>query len=259
MNLRYVRTFVTVAEVGTVSKAATRLRIAQPALSRQINAFEQELGLKLFDRVGNRLVLTGEGEQLLTDCRLLLNYAGAVGERAQLLRRGDTGVLKVATSPQVIESVLADFLHTYAARFPDVQVKLIEALGWPETAAMLERGEIHLGQNLLRAVQPGDQRFSSYPLEAIDMLAACHPSLLPHLSRTVEIADLAPYPLLLLDGSFAFRRNFDAACRLAGFQPSIRFESRNPRTLLTMAECGHGVAVIASGFQTVLRALRIIG
>ena len=65
MNLRYARTFVTVAELGTVSKAATRLRIAQPALSRQISAFEQELGLKLFDRVGSRLVLTGEGEQLL--------------------------------------------------------------------------------------------------------------------------------------------------------------------------------------------------
>ena len=51
-------------------------------------------------------MLTGEGEQLLGDCRALLNYASALGERAQLLRRGDTGVLKVATSPQIIESVL---------------------------------------------------------------------------------------------------------------------------------------------------------
>jgi DNA-binding transcriptional LysR family regulator len=259
MNFRYARTFVTVAEVGTVSKAAIRLRIAQPALSRQISAFERDLGLKLFDRVGNRLVLTGEGEQLLSDCRILLNYASALGERAQLLRRGDTGVLKVAASPQIIESVLADFLHAYAGRYPNVQVKLIEALGWPETAAMLERGEIHLGQNLLRAVQPGDQRFASYPLEAIDLLAACHPSLLPDPGKTIEIAGLAPYPLLLLDGSFAFRRNFDAACRLAGFQPSIRFESRTPATLLAMAERGHGIAVIASAFRTDRHALRIVG
>lgn len=156
MNFRYARTFVTVADVGTVSKAAILLRIAQPALSRQLSAFEQDLGLKLFDRVGNRLVLTGEGEQLLSDCRVLLNYVSALGERAQLLRRGDTGVLKVAASPQFIKSVLAGFLHAYADRYPNVQVKLIEALGWPETAAMLECGEIHLGQNLLRAVQPGD-------------------------------------------------------------------------------------------------------
>src|SRR4029079_15777306 len=113
MDLRLVRTFVTVAEQGTVSKAALHLRIAQPALSRHINDLEQELGLKLFDRVGRRLLLTGEGEQLLSDCRGLLNYASAIGERAQLLRRGDTGMLKVAASSQNLESVVATFLHRY--------------------------------------------------------------------------------------------------------------------------------------------------
>lgn len=65
MDLRHARTFVTVAELGTVSKAALRLRIAQPALSRQIIQLEHDLGLQLFDRVGRRLLLTGEGEQLL--------------------------------------------------------------------------------------------------------------------------------------------------------------------------------------------------
>jgi DNA-binding transcriptional LysR family regulator len=259
MNLRHARTFVTVAELGTVSKAAAHLRIAQPALSRQIGAFEQELGLKLFDRVGSRLMLTAEGEHLLSDCRVLLNYAGALGERAQLLRRGDTGLLKIASSPQIIEGVLAGFLLEYAGRYPNVQVKLIEALGWPETVAMLERGEIHLGQNLLRAVQPADQRFGVHPLEAIDLLAAAHPRMLPGAGTIMEISGLAPYPLLLLDSSFVFRRNFDAACRLAGFQPNIRFESRGPHTLLAMAERGHGVAVIPSALRTDRHALRIVG
>ena len=110
MDLRHTRTFVTVAELGTVSKAALRLRIAQPALSRQISDLEQELGFKLFDRVGRRLLLTGEGEQLLTDCRGLLNYATALGERAQQIRRGDFGVLKVAATPLHIEGVFSEFL-----------------------------------------------------------------------------------------------------------------------------------------------------
>ena len=137
MDLRHVRTFVTVAELGTVSKAAERLHIAQPALSRQISNLEQELGLKLFDRVGRRLVLTGEGEQLLGDCRRLLNYATALGERAQLLRRGDTGTLKVAASPQFIEGTISGFLRRFAQRFPDVQVKLIESIAWSDTLGML--------------------------------------------------------------------------------------------------------------------------
>src|SRR6185436_2982924 len=117
MDLRHARTFVTVAELGTVSKAAVRLRIAQPALSRQIMDLEQELGLRLFDRVGRRLLLTGEGEQLIGSCRVLLNCASAVKEQALLLRHGDTGVLEVAGSPQHIESVLSGFLHRYSVRY----------------------------------------------------------------------------------------------------------------------------------------------
>src|SRR5215510_5230827 len=98
MDLRHLRTFVAVAELGTVSKAALRLRIAQPALSRQIADLEQELGLSLFDRVGRRLVLSGEGEQLLGNCRSLLGYASSLTDQAQQLRRGDSGVIKVAAS-----------------------------------------------------------------------------------------------------------------------------------------------------------------
>lgn len=258
MDLRHARTFVAVAELGTVSKAALQLRIAQPALSRQISDLEQELGLKLFDRVGRRLVLTGEGEQLVGYCRALLNCATAVGERAQQLQRGDTGVLKVAASPQLIEGVISEFLRRFAQRYPKVQVKLIEAIGWAEIVAMLERGDIHLGQNLLRAVQPGDQRFASHPLESVDLLAACRLSMKLGTEGRIEINRLAPYPLLVLDTSYVFRRTFDAACRLAQFEPTIAYESRTPHTLLAMAESGHGVAIIPSTMRTDRHPLRIV-
>ena len=160
-HLRRARTFVTVAELGTVSRVALYLRIAQPALSRQINDFEQELGFKLFDRVGRWLLLTSEGEQLLGDCRGLLNYASALGERAELLRRGETGVLKLAASPQHIESVLSHFLHRYTQRFPNVEVKVVEAAG-RVSLAMLERGDIHLAQNLLHAIEPTTRVLRAY-------------------------------------------------------------------------------------------------
>jgi DNA-binding transcriptional LysR family regulator len=258
MDLRRARTFVTVAELGTVSKAAAHLHTAQPALSRQISKLEQELGLKLFDRVGRRLVLTGEGEQLLGDCRSLLSYATAVGERAQLLRRGDTGTLKVAASPQFIEGVMSDFLRRYAQRYPNVQVKLTEAVVWSDTLGMLERGEIHIGQNLLRAVGPGDLRFANHQLEGVDLLAACHAPLTVGKNGAIEIAHLAPHPLLLLDTSFVSRRTFDATCRLAGVEPNVTFESRTPHTLLAMAEKGHGVAVVPSAVQVARYKLRIV-
>jgi DNA-binding transcriptional LysR family regulator len=258
MDLRHTRTFVTVAELGTVSKAAQRLRIAQPALSRQISALEQELGIKLFDRVGRRLLLTGEGEQLLGDCRGLLSYASAIGERAQLLRHRDTGVLKVAASSQNLESVIANFLHRYAQRYPNVQVKLFDAIG-PELLAMLERGEVHVGQSSVHAVQPDDQRFGSLPLAPVEILAACHPSVTLGRNGKIEIGRLAPYPLFLQDPAFVVRRVFDAASRLAGLRPNILLESRAPHTLLAMAEAGHGVAIIPSALSTHRYKLRIVG
>lgn len=258
MDLRHARTFVTVAELGTVSRAAARLHTAQPALSRQISNLEQELGLKLFDRVGRRLVLTGEGEELLGDCRILLNYANALGERAELLRRGDTGTLRMAASPQFIEGVMCDFLRRYAQRYPNVRVNLTEAVVWSDTLGMLERGEVHIGQNLLRAVSPGDPRFASHPLEGVDLLAAFPGPVTLGKNEAIEVADLAPHPLLLLDTNFVSRRTFDATCRLAGVEAKVTFESRTPHTLLAMAEMGHGVAIVPSAVRIARYSLRSV-
>jgi DNA-binding transcriptional LysR family regulator len=133
---------------------------------------------------------------------------------------------------------------------------LIEAIG-PDTLAMLERGEIHLGQQLVHAAQPGDRRFASHLLQPVELLAACHPSLKLGKGGAIEIERLAPYPLLLLEG-YIFRRTFDAACRLAGLEPNIKFESRAPHTLLAMAESGHGVAIIPSALRTHRYVLRIV-
>jgi LysR family nitrogen assimilation transcriptional regulator len=257
MDLKHAKTFVTVAELGTVSKAAQHLHIAQPALSRQISDLEQQLGIKLFDRVGRRLRLRGEGEQLLGEFRALLSCATAVEERAQQLQRGDAGVLKVAASPQIIEGAISEFLRRYAQHYPKVQVTLVEAIGWTDIVGMLERGDIHLGQNLMGAVQPNDQRFASHPLEPIDLLAAFSSTLKLENDGKIEIVRLAPYPLLLLDKSYVFRRNFEAACGLAGLKPKIAYESRTPHTLLAMAESGHGVAIIPSGLRTDRHRLRI--
>jgi DNA-binding transcriptional LysR family regulator len=258
MDVRHARTFVTVAELGTVSKAALRLRIAQPALSRQIIDLEHELGLRLFDRVGRRLLLTGEGEQLLTSCRVLLNCASAVTEQAQLLSHGDRGVLKIAGSPQHIESVLSRFLDHYAERYPNVQVRISEGTG-SEILTLLERGEIHLGQNLLHAVKLDERHFGSLPLGSVELLAVCHPSTPLGRRRSIDIARLADFPLLLMDGGFGFRRAFDAASRMAGLKPTIRFESRNPHTLLALAEAGQGVAIVPSQLQCHRYQLRIVG
>src|SRR5438445_1403771 len=253
MDLRRLRTFVAVADLGTVSKAAVRLRIGQPALSRQISDLQQELGLRLFDRVGRGLVLTVEGAQLLADCRRVMSDLDAVRERAEVLRRGDRGVLKVAAPPHTIESVLSRFLPQYAERFPNVSVELSEALGAEQTG-MLERGAVHVGIRL----DQGDPRFESRVLPPADALAACAASVELGHAGFVDIGRLASYPLLLLDPGYSIRRLFDAACRLADVEPNILLESRAPHTLLALAEAGQGVAIIPSLLRTDCYKLRIV-
>src|SRR6185503_4407963 len=164
----------------------------QPALSRQIMDLQQELRLRLFDRVGRGLVLTAVGEQFLGDCRGVLAHIDALGERVEVLRRGDRGVLKVAAPPHTIESVLSTFLPRYAQRFPNVQVKLTEALG-PDMSAMLERGEVHVG---IRHDQYVNRYFASQALPPDEILAACEPSLALGHAGVIDIGRLAAYPLL---------------------------------------------------------------
>jgi DNA-binding transcriptional LysR family regulator len=259
MDLRRLRTFVTVAEQGTVSKAALHLRTAQPALSRQILDLEEELGVRLFDRVRRRLVLTSEGEQLLGDCRTVLGAVSSLGERAQRLRRGDSGILRVAATPQTIEGVFATFLSRHAERRPNVQIKLSEAVG-ANLLGMLERGEIDLAialVGLLREVKGDYRTIDSFDLAPIGFLAAYPASLKVGSGGTVDIGRLASYPLLLLSSSFYVRATFDAACRLAGVKPDVFMESSSPQALLALAEAGHGVAVVPSVLPTNRYRLRI--
>ena len=252
MDTRRLKTFVAVAELGSVSKAAVRLRIGQPALSRQIGDLQQELGLTLFDHVGRGLVLTAEGEQLLADCRRVLADLDAVRERAAVLRGGDRGVLKVAAPPHTIESVLARFLPRYAERFPNVHVQLMEALG-PAQTEILERGEAHVGIRL----DQGDPRFDSRVLPPVDALAVAARSLDLGQAGVIDVRGLASYPLLLLDPGYSVRRLFDAACRLADVRPDVLLESRAPHTLLALAEIGQGVAIIPSLQRTDRYAVRV--
>ncbi|MEW6452690.1 MAG: LysR family transcriptional regulator [Pseudomonadota bacterium] len=257
MDLRRLRSFVAVAEQGTVLKAAVQLHLSQPGLSRQIQELQHELGLRLFEHVGRRLVLTPEGQQLLGSCREVLGQASAIKEQAQSLKRGDVGPLTVAASAIQIETSLSTFLPRYAKRYPHVQLKLIESSG-PNTLAMLERGEIHLGIALVDAVEAEHRNFASYPVRPLELIAACHPDYPLPRGRAIDIGQIASHPLLVADMSFAARNKFDAICRVAGLKPNIRMESRAHHTKLALAEAGLGVAIISTTVQTHRYRLRTI-
>jgi DNA-binding transcriptional LysR family regulator len=259
IDLRRLRTYLTVADCGTVARAALLLRITQPALSRQIRSLEEEIGFKLFERIGRRLAITPRGEHFLEDCRDLLAHADTLAERAQSLRRGDIRELRVAASALTIEGAFPVFLGLYAERVPGVQLRLIEEDDPARHLDMLERGEVHVSVNAVNNIKVDEERFASLALPPFQVLAACAPSLGIRPAASIDIRQVVKYPLLLPNASFATRTIFDAACRLAGAAaPAALVESRAAHALLALAKAGQGVAIVPSILRPDRRALRVM-
>jgi LysR family transcriptional regulator, cyn operon transcriptional activator len=251
MELKHLRTFVTIADVGGFARAANRLNLSQPALSRQMRALEVGLSVRLFDRVGRGVQLTSEGEDLLRRSRRLLADADSLAERARMLKAGETGILRVGATPQVIENLLAQFLTKYRRRHPGVEIHLVED-GGVRLNSRLERGDVHL------VLMSAGGRFASrllYPMHALAALSPTH-----RLARraAIEITDLADEPLLLLRRDFASRAWFDAACNVAHVQPRVLLESSAPHTLITLAATGYGLAIVPSNAQVPRGAVRAV-
>jgi LysR family transcriptional regulator, cyn operon transcriptional activator len=255
MNLRHLRAFATIVDAGGFARAAARLNVSQPALSRQIHGLEAELGVPLFDRIGRRVRLTSEGEDLLRRGRRLLAEADSLGERARSLKAGETGILRVGATPQVIENLLADFLVQYRRRHPGVEVHLVED-GGVRLHSRLERGDVHLTMTAA-----GGTRFQDRLLYPMHVLAVLSPTHRLGRRAVLEIAELADEPLLLLGRGFGSREWFDAACQIAHIRPRVLLESAAPHTLVALAATSYGIAIIPSNAQVprgIVRALPLV-
>lgn len=243
MDLRHLRAFVTIVDTGGIGRASAQLHLSQPALSRQIRALEAELDVQLFDRIGRRVQLTAEGEDLLRRARGLLTDADSLSERARALKGGQAGVLRVGATPQAMETLLAGFLPRYRRGHPGVEVHLVED-GGVRLAARLERGDVHLS-----LTASTDARFrwrEVLPLYVLAVLARSH-----RLGRaaTLEVAELADEPLLLPRRDFASREWFDTACQVAHVRPRVLLESGSPSTLVALARAAYGIAIVPSNVR----------
>jgi DNA-binding transcriptional LysR family regulator len=206
--------------------------------------------VQLFDRIGRRVKLTSQGEDLLVRSRRLLSDADSLGERARALKSGRTGVLQIGGAPQIMENLLADFSQRYRKRHPGVEIQFIEDQGG-RLSGRLERCDMHV------AVLPeGDDRFNCrllYPMIMLAVMPQAH-----RLRRRVvlDVADLADEPLLRLGPGFASYEWFDAACRAEQLRPRVLLESIAPPALLALARTGHGIALINSVVRIPLEKVR---
>jgi len=240
MELTHLRYFVAVADVGSVSRAAQRLSMTQPALSRRIKDLEVDVGVRLFDRVGRRIILTGDGTELVSKARQILADAEAFRERARVLGGGEGGLLRIGATPQFIEACLSEVLTKYHRAQPLVEVHVIEG-GADAALARLHHGELHVHIGAFHAA--GLESRPLYPNRVLAVTSRRHRLA---RRRTLDVTELHGEKILMLARGFQTRELFEQACQAAQVQVQTYFESQSPQSLVALAAGGHGVAILPS-------------
>src|SRR5512135_3408704 len=144
MELRHLRYFVAVAEHLNFTRAAARLHLAQPSLTRQIHNLEEEIGVRLLNRTKSQVALTEEGRSFLVDARRILALATESVLAVQRLNRGETGQLNIAYLSNFDFELLPETLAAFRQAFPHVALNLFDMVPAEQFRA-LEAGKIDLG------------------------------------------------------------------------------------------------------------------
>ncbi len=243
MELRHFRYFVALAEELHFGRAARRLRIAQPPLSRQIKDLEDELGAPLFQRTRRTVTLTPVGQAFLPRAREVL----ATVDRAMLdvhrATRGELGSLSLGYVSSVAYSGLGPMLRAFRERFPDVHVR-VRQLPPTEQLRALRARELDVG--LVRI--PFDDTGLQTAVIRRETLVAAIPSGHPLLAKSrIAIGELAGEPFVMFPRSASppFHDFVIALCQSAGFSPLVAYEAPHV-DLLSLVSAGFGVSLVPS-------------
>ena len=144
IDLRHFRCFVAVAEELHFHRAAKRLGVAQPALSRTIKTMENELGVTLLERSNRRVELTHVGEIFLTGCRKCLEHSERIIEDMQRVQQGSIGTLRIGYTENAMNGQLPSLLKAFKGQTPDISLVLTHSVT-SEQVSQLEDGSIDLG------------------------------------------------------------------------------------------------------------------
>ncbi len=253
MDLRRLRYFVAVAETLHFGKAAARLHISQPPLSRQIQQLEQEIGTLLLRRSKRHVELTDAGAHLLVDARRLLNDADLVGERTRRAALGASGQLTLGFISAVDYSILPGVLRAYREAYPGVTLDLRELTSDVQLRDLLAL-RIDAGM-LLAPVE--DASLTTLPLLTESLVAAIPATdPLARRGRRVSLTAIATRPFILFPRSNApgLHDMIVGFCRSTGFTPRVAQEAIQLQTIISLVSAGLGVALVPASLMDLRRS-----
>jgi DNA-binding transcriptional LysR family regulator len=247
MELRHLRYFLAVGEEQHYRRAAQRLRVAQPALSRQIQMLEEEIGFKLFERLPRGVRITEAGKLFLEDARRILQEVNDSIMRAKRIASGQSGTLRIGFVESISwQGIVPDSLRDFREHQPDVELQL-KSIRSIEQIAAIHSGSLDAGYAL--PIANPDHGLAYFQLGVIKHLLAVpigHPLTKRQNIRLRDLvnASFVGYPRWAIPN--AYDRLMAAYARGGLKAPRVVQETAVETMILSLVQCGVGIAFVSS-------------
>jgi len=241
-EFRRLKHFIAVAEELHVGRAAVRLHMSQPPLSRSIHQLEESLGVELFVRTSQGVELTNEGEVFLKEARKILQMVERACEFTSQAKRGEIGRLVIGYYGSAIFNVLPRLMAEFKARYPSAELS-IHNMNKGEQIQALRDHNIHIGFIRYVGDEP-DIVTKTILREPIQVaLPVNHPFA---EAQSISIDELAKEPMVVFPHSPrpSFADQVIAVCRKAGFVANIVQEADDAETCIALVSAGLGISMV---------------
>lgn len=240
MDERRLRYFLAVVDEGSVTRAAQRLHVAQPSLSQALRAFESELGVQLFHRVGRGLKLSSAGEALIGPARqvqrAIEEARNAISGVLELTR----GRIEIAALPTLAVDPMAGLIGQFRARHPGVEVRVLEPESADQVSALVRDGDCELGAAHLPLSR---DQLVAHPLGEQELEFVLPPGT-PDDRRPLGARELARTPLVVSPPGTSTRMLLEEALAQVGVTPQIAVQTAAREAIIPLVLAGAGAALL---------------
>lgn len=239
MEIHQLRYFCAVAETNSFSRAAVQTHVSQPSLSQQILKLEDELGARLFDRLGRSVRLTELGKTFLPRARAVLRELEAAKGDVDESKHSVGGSICIGVIPTIAPYLLPPHL-SFTRQFPQARLAVVEEIT-PVLLDRLRASSVDVG---ILALPIRGNEFETFPFLTERLFAALPKEHKLARHSSLSLKDLRTEPFLLLRDGHCFRDTAIAACDRARLNPQIIFESGQFSSILSMVGTGMGVSIV---------------
>jgi DNA-binding transcriptional LysR family regulator len=256
MEFRELKYFLEVAKDRSFTRAANRLFLSQPALSRAIKRLEQELGVRLFESRGNGVELTDCGKALQQRAFPLINEIESLGDCLQDIRSLKAGAVSMGITPMIGTLFMAPIIIEFCNRWPGVELQLFEN-GSKIIRRQIALGELDLGVCLR---MDGADDLSETVVFCDEMVAFIHQSNPLSELASLRFEQLAGERFNMYSPGAALSEQIVGRCVAAGFLPQINLKSSKAHFVMKMTGCGKGICLLPRPYaeQFILPELRMV-